>query len=336
MQSVSTRPTFRAGRPTVVHALAALLATVPLAATGAEEWPAKPIRLIVPGAAGSTSDLVSRTIADELSRRLGQPVVVLDKPGAGGTIAMAEAARAAPDGYTIAFVTQGSLVVGQALYAAPGFDSVADFAPVAYIGGVANVLILDADNPAHAVRDLVAAARSKPGSLTYSSGGNGSSHHLSAALFASMTGIDLVHVAYRAPGPAMQAVLTGEVTMAFLNVPTVLGEVRAGRVKALAVTSRSRSPLLPEVPTMEEQGVPGYDVTTWFGVVAPKATPAAVVNRLNAEINRMLATPSLSERWQTEGYEVAAPTSPAEFGRLIRSELARWTPIVKASGASTN
>ena len=231
MRRVSTHRTVRALRRCVVRAFLTLLAgVIGTAAVSADEWPTRPIKMIVPGAPGSTSDAVARVIANELAPRLGQPVVILDKAGAGGTIAMAEAARATPDGYTIAFATQGSLVFGQALYASPGFDSVNDFAPVAFVGGVANVLVVNAANPAARVRDIVEAARRRPGYLTYSSGGNGSSHHLSAVLFAQMTGTDLLHVAYRAPAPAVQAVIADEVTMGFFNTPTVISLIRSGQI----------------------------------------------------------------------------------------------------------
>lgn len=312
------------------------VAVMASASAGADDWPARPIMLLVPAAPGSTSDLVSRVVANELSPRLGQPVVVVDKAGAGGTIAMAELARARPDGYTIAFATQGSLVFGQALYLAPGFDTRTDFAPIAFVGGVANALIVNATHPASNVQAIVAAAHRSPGTLTYSSGGNGSSHHLSAVLFAKMSGTDLVHVAYRAPPPAVQAVISGEVTMGFFNIPTVLDHIRSGQVKALAVTSRSRSPVLPDVPTLDEQGLNGYEVSTWFGFIAPRGTPPEIVSRLNAEINRALSLPHVKENWVAQGYDVGPPMSPATFARYMGDELTKWLPIVKASGATAN
>lgn len=337
MRRVSTRRTVPTLRRSVVRAFVALLAGMASAAvTSADQWPTRPIKLIVPGAPGSTSDLVSRVIANELALRLQQPVVIMDKPGAGGTIAMAEAARATPDGYTVAFATQGSLVFGQALYATPGFDSLTDLAPVAFVGGVANVLVVNTASPAVRVQDIVAAAKRQPGFLTYSSGGNGSSHHLCAVLFAQLTGTELVHVAYRAPAPAVQAVIAGEVTMGFFNIPTVIAQIRNGQIKALGVTSLKRSPLLPDVPTLDEQGLRGYEVSTWFGIVAPRATPPEIVVRLNTEINHVLSLPHVRDRWEAEGYDVASPMPPTKFSQIIRDELTRWVPIVRASGATPN
>jgi tripartite-type tricarboxylate transporter receptor subunit TctC len=301
------------GRQVVCVALCTALifssATLASSRSPPETWPARPIKLLVPAAAGSTSDIVSRVIAVELGKSLGQPVVVIDRPGAGGTIATAELAHARPDGYTIGFATQGTLVIDQALYSAPGYDSLADFAPIAFIGGVSNILIVNPSNPATRVQELVEAARSHPGELTFSSGGNGSSHHLAGVLFGTMTGTRLVHVPYQAPMPAVQAIISGEVTMGLFNASTVMESIRAGQVKALGVTSLTRAPLLPNVPTLDEEGIHGYHVSTWFGLIAPAATPAEIVARLGAEVNRIVGRQEIRQHWMAQGFDVATPMS---------------------------
>ena len=302
----------------------------------AQSWPARPIKLLVPLAAGSTADIVSRAVGAELAKRLGQPVVVENKAGAGGTIAMAEVAHATPDGYTIAFASQGTLVFNQALYATPGYDSLKDFAPLAFVGGVSNVMIVPPSSPATAPRDIVAAAKAKPGELTFSSGGSGTSHHLSGVLFGQLTGTQLVHVPYKGAPQGVLAVMTGEVTMGFFNTPTVISQIRGGKVKALGVTSLTRSPLLPDVPTLEELGVRGYEVNTWFGFVAPAGTPPDIVARLNCEMNAILALAAVKENLAAQGFELAPASTPAVFTKLIRDDMSKWIPLVKASGATAN
>ncbi len=317
-------------------ALAAALALAAAPGALAQAWPAKSIRLIVPLAAGSTADIISRTVGAELGKALGQPIVVENKTGAGGTIAMAEVARSAPDGYTISFASQGTLVFNQALYANPGYDSLRDFAPVAFVGGVSNVMILNPANPATKPLEIVAAAKAKPGTLTFSSGGSGTSHHLSGVLFGKMTGTDLVHVPYKGAPQGILAVMSGEVTMGFFNTPTVISQVKDNRLKAIAVTSLARSPLLPNVPTLDEMGVKGYEVNTWFGFVARAGTPAETVQRLHAEIQKILADPAIREKLAQQGFEIAPPTSPAQFAKIIADDLARWVPVVKQSGAKAD
>ena len=316
--------------------LAPALLGLPRAAPAQGAWPAKSVRLLVPLAAGSTADIVSRTIGTELAKALGQPVVVENKPGAGGTIAMAELARSAPDGYTIGFASQGTLVFNQALYARPGYDSEKDFAPLAFVGGVSNVMIVNPKNPARSPRDVIEAARRKPGELTFSSGGSGTSHHLSGVLFGQLTGTQLLHVPYKGAPQGILGVMAEEVTMGFFNTPTVIAQIKDGRLKALAVTSLQRSPLLPDVPTLDESGVKGYEVNTWFGFVAPAGTPADVVARLNTEIQKALALPAVREKLQAQGFDLAAPMPPSGFSKIVRDDLAKWIPVVKASGAKVD
>lgn len=314
-------------------ALALMAWSVPSAA---ETWPQRPIKLIVPLAAGSTADIVSRTVGAELATRLGQTVVVENKAGAGGTIAMAEVARSAPDGHTISFASQGTLVFNQALYKKPGYDSLKDFAPIVLTGGVSNVMVVPPTSTATSVREVIARARAKPGSMNFASGGNGTSHHLSGVLFAQMTQTEWVHVPYKGAPQGVMAVMAGEVQAGWFNTPTVISQIRSGKLKALAVTSRGRSDLLPELPTLDASGVPGYEVNTWFGFVAPAGTPAPVVARLNREIGAILATPAVRKSLAEQGFDLAPASTPESFAQLIQADLAKWTPVVKASGATVD
>jgi tripartite-type tricarboxylate transporter receptor subunit TctC len=326
------RSAFRLRR---LPAVLAVLAAVALPAT-AQTWPTKPVKLLVPLAAGSTADIVSRVVGTELAKSLGQPVVVENKAGAGGTIAMAEVARSAPDGYTLTFASQGTLVFNQALYAKPGYDSVKDFAPLAYVGGVSNVMIVPPKDAATRPLDVVAAARAEPGKLTFSSGGSGTSHHLSGVLFGQLTGTQLVHVPYKGAPQGILAVMAGEVSMGFFNTPTVISQIRDGKLKALAVTSLVRSPLLPNVPTLDEMGVKGYEVNTWFGFVTRAGAPADVVQKLNAEINRIIGSAEVKEKLAPQGFDLSPPRTPAQFAQIIADDLAKWVPIVKKSGATAD
>ena len=233
--------------------------------------------------------------------------MIENKAGAGGTIAMAELARAPADGYTIAFASQGTLVFNQAIFAKPGYDSVKDFQPIAFIGGVSNVMIVPPTSAATKPADVIAAAKAKPGESTYSSGGAGTSHHLSGVLFGRVTDTQLVHVPYKGAPQGVLAVMSGEVTMGFFNTPTVIGQIKEGKVKALGVTSLQRSPLLPNVPTLVEQGVKDYEINTWFGFIAPAGTPPDIVARLNTELNRILSSADAKEKLGPQGFDLAPP-----------------------------
>ena len=310
-----------------------LVFTCAAPAAFSQAWPAKPIRLMVPLAPGSTADIVTRIVGSELSKAIGQPVVVENKTGAGGTIAMAELAHAPADGHTISFASQGTLVFNQALYAAPGYDSIRDFAPIAYIGGVSNVMIVHPANPASGPLDVAAAAKARPGILTYSSGGSGTSHHLSGVLFSRLTGTALVHVPYKATSQGILAVMTGEVDMGFFNTPTVIAQISGGKLKALGVTSLTRSPLLPGVPTLDEKGIKGFEMNTWFGFIGPAKVPAATVERLNKEINAILNRPDIRDKLVQQGFDIAPPAPAGAFGKIIADDLAKWVPLIKAAGA---
>jgi tripartite-type tricarboxylate transporter receptor subunit TctC len=302
----------------------------------AQSYPSKPITLVVPLAIGSTADILSRTVGAELAKRLGQPVIVDNRPGAGGTIAMQQVARAAPDGYTIALISNGTLAINIGLYSKPGYDPVKDFTPITLIGEVSNIMIVHPSNPARNAQDVIAQAKAKPGELTFSSGGNGTTHHLSGILFASMAGVNTLHVPYRGAPQGITAVMSKEVTMGFFNTPTVISQIRDGRLKALAVTSKTRTPYFPAVPTLDESGLNGYEVTAWFGFGGPAGLPASILERLYGEIANIMKDPAVREKLNNLGFELLPQIAPAEFGKLIQSELAKWVPIVKASGAKVD
>lgn len=311
--------------------LPSALLLVPTAAHAA--WPERPVRMIIPFVAGAGADIVGRTYAEELAKALGQPVVVDNKGGAGGLMATAEGARAPADGYTLLLISQGTTVFNLGLYKAPGYDPLKDLAPVAICGTLPNVLVVAAANPATTVADLIAQVRAKPGELTYGSSGVGSSIHLSGVLFEQRTGTRLQHVPYRGAPPAILAVVNGEVTMGFFNTPTVLGQIKSGKLKALAVTSEHRSPLLPDVPTMGEAGLADFVVATWLGFAVPTNTPDAIVSRFNAEINRISEMPQIRDKLQVQGFEMLPPGSPAAARKLIEQDQAVWLPIIQQSGA---
>lgn len=299
----------------------------------AQTYPDRPIRLIVPLAPGSPADVASRFAADELSKVLAQSVVVVNKTGAGGTIGMVELARAEPDGYTIGFASQGTLVFNQAIFAKPGYDSLRDFTPIALLGSASNVMIVHPDNPAVSPADVVAVAKAMPGTLTFASGGTGTSHHIAGVLFGRFTGTDLVHVPYKGAPQGVLAVMANEVTMGFFHTFAVIEPIRNGKVKALGVTSLERLSLLPRIPTLAEQGIRGFEITTWAGFVAPAGTPLEIVGRLNAELIKIFTGDEIRERLVSQGLELPPPLTPGEFSALIADDLTHWVPIVKASGA---
>lgn len=317
-----------------VLAGALLPAGLMLAPTAAHAaWPERPVRMIIPFVAGAGADIVGRTYAEELAKALGQPVVVDNKGGAGGLMATAEGARAPADGYTLLLISQGTTVFNLGLYKAPGYDPLKDLVPVAICGTLPNVLVVAASNPATSVADLIAQVRAKPGELTYGSSGVGSSIHLSGVIFEQRVGTKLQHVPYRGAPPAILAVVNGEVTMGFFNTPTVLGQIKSGKLKALAVTSKDRSVLLPDVPTMREAGVADFVVATWLGYAVPANTPEAIVSRFNAEINRISEMPQIKEKLVVQGFEMLPPGSPAAARKLIEDDQAVWLPIIEQSGA---
>ena len=323
-------------RPTVMRRRHVLAGTALLmsGAARAAEWPERPIRMIIPFAPGSGADIVGRTFADELAKALGQPVVVDNKGGAGGLLGTVEGVRAAPDGYTLLLTSQGTTVWNLGLYKSPGYDPLKDLLPVTVTGELPNVMAVVPSNPAKTVADVVAQAKAKPGELTYGSSGVGSSLHLSGVILEQRSGARLQHVPYRGAPAAVLAVVNGEVTTGFFNAPTVLPQIKAGKLKALAVTSKDRSPLLPEVPTMKEAGIADFVVAVWLGFAVPAGTPANAVARFNTEINRISQDPKVRDKLLVQGFEMLPPITPAAARKTIEGDQAFWLPIIKQSGAA--
>jgi len=293
-------------------------------------YPDKPLRMIVPFPPGGITDQLAREISHALSARLKQTVVVENRPGAGGNIGATVVARAPADGYTLLFGTFGTLAVNKSLYDKPGYDPLTDFAPVGAVAYLPNVLLVNPAVPARNVAELLALARKAPGRLTYGSFGNGSSAHLAGELLAHLAGVDITHVPYKGSAAAMTDLVGGRLTMMFDSIPTALPIVRDGRARALAVTTQTASEQLPSVPTVAASGVPGYELTAWFGVAAPAATPRNVIDRLNAEIVASLKEPAIKEKLERQG-AVAFAMTPAQFGSYVRSQYERWDKVIKAA-----
>ncbi len=310
---------------------------LPLAApfvVRAEQWPTRPIRMIVPYAPGATGDIGGRLYGEELGKSLGQTVVIDNKTGAGGTIAMAELARAAPDGYTLGVIAQGLLVYNLGLYKSPGYDPFKDLIILSINFSVANVLIVHPSNPAKTVADVVEQARAKKGEFTFSSGGVGTSHHMSGVLLEMQSGVKMTHVPYRATPAAIQAVVNGEVAMGMFNMPTVVSLIHAGKLKAIAVTGNRRADQLPEVPTMIEAGFKDFVVDTWLGFGAPAGLPPPLVTRLNAEFNRITEDPGMRKKLIDQGMTIWPSRTPEEAMKFLRQDSDFWLPIIKESGAT--
>ena len=297
----------------------------------AQDYPTRPITLVVPYAAGGGNDAMARTVADKMSRTLGQQVVVENKPGAGGNIATRAAAKAAPDGYTLVIGGTGTLAVNPTLYANAGYDPRKDFAPVGLIGSSALIVVVHPSVPAQSIRDLIELAKKEPGQLNYASAGVGSGIHLGWILFELTAGVQLTHVPYRGTGPALTDLLGGHVKMYMSSMPSAIGIVREGKVRALAVTGLKRSPIFPEVPTVAET-LPGFEVVLKYGIVAPAGTPAPIVAKLNAALREALAAPDTIERMARDGTE-PTPSSPEEYAADIDREETKWSVVVKKSGA---
>jgi tripartite-type tricarboxylate transporter receptor subunit TctC len=308
-------------------ALLALVGAASSLAHAADPWPTRPIRMIVPFPPGGSTDILGRAIAAKLQEALGQPVVVENKPGAGGSIGATEAARAPGDGHTLLMGHIGTLAINPSLYANLAYDPRKSFVPVALVARVPNVLVVNPQVPARDVAQLVALAKAKPGQLRYASGGNGSAAHLAMEYFKLRAGVDVMHIPYKGTAPAVTDVLGGQVEMTMTGVPAVAAQVKAGKLRALGVSGAGPVATLPGVPPIAST-IPDFEAIQWYGVVAPAGTPSSVVERLNAEINRALASPELRARLETEGAE-AAPGTPTAFGNLIDSEIARWKPVVE-------
>lgn len=312
--------------------LAALLGANSVAAQSNPPYPTKPIRMVVPSSPGSGPDIMARAIGQALTESLGQPVVIDDRPGAGGIIGSEAAAKSPPDGYTLIMSNAGAHTVNASLYAKLPYDPIRDFAAVTLVAMAPNILIVPPTLPARSVKELIALAKAKPGELTFGSGGNGSTAHLSGELFKSMAGINIVHVPFKGSPGAVIAVIAGQISMAFPNIPPALPQVRSGKLKALAVTTAKRSAALPDLPTVAESGLPGYEATAWFGVLAPAGTPSSIIAQLNAAIVRSLHTREMRERLIAEGTEPVGNT-PEQFAQIVRNDIAKWAKVVKSSGA---
>jgi len=300
------------------------------AAVQAQDYPSKPIRYIVPFPPGGSSDLIARAIAPRLGERLGQPVVIENKPGAGGMIGVDIVAKAPPDGYVIGLAAAGALSSNVSLYPSMPFDPQKDLAPVTMLALIPFFLVAHPSHPA-TVKQLIEAAKAKPGELAIGYGGNGSTMHLAGELFNMMAGVKLQPIPYRGSGPVSADVLAGQVPLGMVDVPSAISHVRAGKMRALAVTSRRRISAAREVPTLEEAGVPGYEAIGWFGTVAPARTPPEIVNRLNREIAAALQVPEIRARALDAGTEPHT-NSPQEFAALIREETAKWAKVIKTAG----
>jgi len=297
----------------------------------AQDYPRRPVRLIVPFPPGGGNDIVARAVGQELGKSLGQQFVVDNRAGAGGAIGAELAARAPADGYTLFLGGVGSHVVNPSLHAKLSYDPIRDFAPVTLIASAPSVLVINPSLQATSVAEFTALAKANPGKLNYASNGNGSSAQLAAALYESMAGVRMVHVPYKGVAPALVDLMSGEVQLMFGTLVAILPHIKAGRLRALAVTGRNRSAPLPEVPTLAESGLPGYEAGSWYGILAPAGTPSAIVTRLNAEINAAIRQPEVRERLAAEGAEVIGGT-PEEFAVHIRSELARMKKLVREGG----
>ena len=299
----------------------------------AETWPAHPVRMIIPFTPGGSSDVLGRALSDVLGRALGQPVVIDNVPGAGGSLGAEKAARSPADGYTLFMGHIGTLAVNPALYPKLGYDPLRSFTPVAWVARVPNVLVVHPSVPANTLRELVAYAKAHPGKLAYGSGGSGSAAHTTMEYFKMQTGTSFLHIPYRGTAPSVQDLLAGQVQVLFTGVPALLPQIKAGRMRALAVSSPRRLAVLPDVPTVAESGIPGtqgFEADQWYGLVAPAGTPPEIVARLNQEVNKALALDEVRVRLAAEGAE-PTPTTPQAFGQLIAREIPRWDKVVKAA-----
>ena len=297
----------------------------------AQSWPTKPVRMIIAFPPGGPTDLVSRVLAQKLSEQLGQQVIVDNKPGAGGNIAAELAARAAPDGYTI-FYNTSAIVIGPALYGKVNYDTLKDFAPVLLTASVPMVLVVNPQLPARSVKEFLDLAKSRSGALNYSSSGTGTITHLASAMMSTQTGIQTQHIPYKGSAPGLVDLASGQTQFMIDTINTVLPYIRDNRLRGLAVTSVKRSPLLPDLPTLAEAGISGFEAAAWQGIVVPTGTPNEIVQKLNAEVNKALAHPDIRSRLAAQGADILGGT-PAEYAAYLRSEMPRWAKAVKDSGA---
>src|SRR4051812_1981017 len=301
-------------------------------AAAAQSYPSHAVRLIVPFSAGGAADVPGRILGDRLTRTLGQQIVIDNRPGAGSTIGADTAAKAAPDGYTI-FMISNTHFVSAALYKKLPYDSLNDFTPVTQITAAPNVLVIHPSLPAKNVKELIALAKSRPGQINYASSGNGSTQHLTGALFCKMAGINMTHIPYRGSGPVTADLIGGQVQVGFPGIAGMLPHIKAGKLRALGVTSAKRSPELPDVPTIAEAGVKGYEMVAWFGIAAPKGLPRDIQMRLHGDLMKVLKTPDMQRAMRDAGQEVAYQEKPEQFYEFMKREAAKWAKVVQESGA---
>ncbi len=320
----------------LLASLASIAAAIALAAPPAmaQVWPDKAVRILVPAPAGSSLDVLARTIGEKLKDKFGATVIVENKPAAGGTVATAEVAKAAPDGHTLLLGFNGPLATGPLVQKVP-YDVQKDLAPVVITSSQPNVLAVNAALPVKSVADLVAWSKANPGKLNYASVGNGSSSHLNAELLKAMSGIDAVHVPFNGSPPAVLATVQGETQMMFAVMQPLQAQVQAGKLRAIAVTTPKRFPLLPDIPAIAESGYPGFEALAWNGLVAPAGTPRPVIDKINAEVNAILKLPDVAQKMNAAGFDLIGGT-PEDFAKLIAAESARWTPVVKRLGITAN
>ncbi|MDQ5849618.1 MAG: tripartite tricarboxylate transporter substrate binding protein [Pseudomonadota bacterium] len=304
--------------------------SLPSLGQGPDTWPSRPIRFILPFPPGGGTDILGRVIADRLSASLGQPVVIENRGGAGGNVGAEAAAKAAPDGYSIVLVAP-SLAISPTLYAKLNYDPVRDFAPVSLVATVPNVMVTHPSVAAQTLQEFIALAKSRPGGMNFGSGGNGTSNHLAGELFNLVTGTKLVHIPYKGVNLAMNDVLSGEIHLVVIGIPAAAPHIKSGKLRALALIAPQRSRTLPEVPTIAEAGLADFEVTTWYGVLAPAGTPRPIVARLNAELVRIMHAPELKERLDAMGTEPRTST-PEEFAAYIRQEIVKWGDVIRKAG----
>lgn len=313
-------------------AAAALLVTGMGSALAQADFPSKPLTMIVPFSAGGTTDILARIVGQALGQELGESIIIENKPGAGGNIGAQQAARAKADGYTLFMGTVGTHAINQSLYKKLPYDPLKDFTPLSRVATVPNLLVAHPSRPYKTVQEMIAYAKANPGDVTYGSPGSGASPHVSGALFQSMTGAELTHIPYKGSAPAVSDLLGNQIAVMFDNMPSAIQHVRSGKLRPIAVTTAKRSPELPDVPTIAEAGVPGYEATSWFGLWAPAGTPAPVLDKLHSALTKVLQDPAVVKKIADQGGEVVIDT-PAEFEAFIQSEAAKWGKVVKESGA---
>ncbi|HTP48502.1 MAG TPA: tripartite tricarboxylate transporter substrate binding protein [Casimicrobiaceae bacterium] len=330
MRSRSVQATARAANAAAAF-LAVLALWVGTGPAGAQDYPARPVRIIVPFATGGPADVYARFLAQRLQETLGQPFVVDDRPGAGSIVGTDAAAKSAPDGYTLLLMSN-THTVNETLIPNKPFSLTRDFVPIAPINYSDLVMVVHPSVKAKTLAEFIALAKAEPGKLNYASSGNGTPYHMAGELFKAMAGVDIVHVPYKGSSGARTDVIGGQVQMMFDAVTTMTEQVKAGHVRALGTSGKVRSTVLPDVPTISEAGVPGYEATIWLGLIAPRGTPPAIVNRLNAEITKIENRPEVKREWATQGAVVMTMT-PEEFGKYIEADIVKWERIVKISGA---